>query len=342
MEAEATLTACHWLAADYRLLTFDVHLPLLPCQHVLVSPLKEDNGAGQSMVDQWRPYTPVEVSGSRVVLLVKTQSAISEPLGPGQPTNSFSQWLAGLKQGQAVRMQGPHGAVALDLAAQNVSLRWRTGKRLYVRQLALVAGGSGITCALQILHAACIRAEKMEDGRRLPLDLKIWVLLSDKTPEHTLLPDTLPALRRRQPDLIVDCHHTFTAIPHATSGVDGDGASRHVDAAMLRECLPPPAPDTAALIAGPPSFEAAVQHGLRGIGHMHTLRLSSGECLTEMNTSNVVWMILGFCPHAVWPALRCCLGEAVEVGKQGCTLAAEANPAQRLAEHAQTLATLSA
>lgn len=259
---------------------------LLPGQHLMLAP-HASAAAGAKVVGdedvttpvgEARPYTPINVSddGLRVTLLVKRS-------GP------FSRWLVSLTPGQSVAMRGPFGAIALDLdhgwsgdevggSARPALYLSRVGVALPIRRLALIAGGSGVTPVAQMLNAVCASLEARcgVAGSSLAPPLEVWVLVSDHTPEHALLSSELDDLARSHPQLIVSLHRTYTSLPQGQTSPGGAGA-RRVDEAMLREQLPPPADDTAVLFCGPPGFEAAVQHDLSSIGHVHAVNLSSGE-----------------------------------------------------------------
>ena len=172
----ATLESKRQVSKDSTLLEFtigstpakaDESQPLLlPGQYLLLSPAVQLGDAAEE-----RPYTPVDVSGNSVTLLVKTYHATSASDIKG----AFSRWLTTeLKIGQQVRLRGPFGAVALALHTDRASTTAEgvsdsssaslylssVGVALPVRRLALVAGGSGVTPVAQMLNAACARLER--------------------------------------------------------------------------------------------------------------------------------------------------------------------------------------
>ena len=140
---------------------------LLPGQHLTVAPMTD----ATPFLCNPRPYTPVDVSGSRVTLLVKNYplgvvaSSPSEETDQGikPPRGAFARWLVSLRVGDCVELSGPFGAVALDLDVDEANHEApslylsRVGVALPVRRIAFVAGGSGVTPCAQILNAACAR-----------------------------------------------------------------------------------------------------------------------------------------------------------------------------------------
>ena len=122
-----------------------------------------------------RPYTPVDVSGSRVTLLVKSYPSVVVPsstseetdqgMNDAPPRGAFARWLVSLSVGDCVELSGPFGAVALDLDVDEANHEApflylsRVGVALPVRRIAFVAGGSGVTPCAQILNAACARLQ---------------------------------------------------------------------------------------------------------------------------------------------------------------------------------------
>ena len=250
----------HEHSESSHLLTFEIQsvvdepLPILPGQHLFIRDGEVE-----------RPYTPISVHSKTIVILVKLS-----PPPPQQPQqkSSFSQWLVSLSIGERVHMRGPFGAVALQGldggASSSCSLHLPSaGASVPVRRLALVAGGSGVAAAAQILNACAAAAEA---GTLPPLE--IFVLLSDRTEESALLTSELLTLQQRHPSLIAALHRNYTR-SHATS--------RRIDVEMLRKRLPPPSVDTACLISGPPGFESAMSRDLASIGHAHIACLSSGH-----------------------------------------------------------------
>ena len=342
----------HQVAGNHaHLLTFTLEGPappvlLLPGQYIVLSPALSDGG---------RPYTPVGMTARTITCLVKVHAPAAE-----EPTRgAFARWLTSLPIGHRVQLSGPFGAIALELgptiggtASCGCMLHLRdAGVALPVRRLALVAGGSGVTPVVQVLRAACARAEggavagaarthtsSIRSGPPMeisPLEiisgLEIWVVISEKSPEHSLLRDELDALHARHPTLVVSLHRTFTALSTETGDHEAQrlrGASvgtGRINAAMLRARLPPPAADTVVLVSGPAGFEAAVQCGLDAAGHVHSVLLSSSHVhsaavpkpdqrpstLSSIRAHGAASAVQGLAGHWL-PALRCCVPSAID------------------------------
>ena len=317
--AHASLVARRLDSPESYLLTFELLLDdcpselLLPGQHLVLAPHEAD-GDEATPVGESRPYTPIEMNGRSLTILVKSYSPPAEHPWRG----AFSSWLTSLRMGGCVQISGPFGAVALDLQPQCSSHLHllEHGMVLPLRRLVLIAGGSGATPVVQTLHAACARlgtsSAAVDASRHLPSQhpLEIWVLISDRTPHDSVLVSQISALHTAHPELIVSVERTYTALPTGLPLPPDAADTRRIDAPMVRDLLPPPSADTVALVSGPPSFESAVGRSLAEVGHAHVVLLSSGEVsspsLEVRGTPGA-----GRVPSQLVAALRCCVQASV-------------------------------
>jgi cytochrome-b5 reductase len=234
------------LSRDTRRFTFglpDNHtLGLETCQHLT---LKYFDAADGGKAVQ-RSYTPVtdDTSVGCFSLCVK----VYRPLPPKFPRGGLmSQHLDDLPIGGTVLIKGPKGHV-----------QWREsgnfcvkplGKPLEDRsadQLVLVAGGTGITPMLQILHAVFRHPQTSLRNQHLRCKL----LYANQTPDDILVRDELESLARDFPERF-QLWYTVDRVPddaapwtYSTGFVSVDMIREHAHYASGRTqyflCGPPP------------------------------------------------------------------------------------------------------
>ena len=105
----------------------------------------------------------------------------------------------------------------------------------------MIVGGTGITPMLQALHALLGTAADRT---------KVTLLYSSKTQADILARATLDAWAAKHPRRL-HVQHTLTREP-ADSG--WAGRRGRIDAALLREALPPPSDEVLLFVCGPPSM----------------------------------------------------------------------------------------
>jgi NAD(P)H-flavin reductase len=184
------------LSHDTRRFTFglpkDHILGLSTGQHLTLKYFDSQDG-GKAVQ---RSYTPVtdDTAIGHFSLCVK----VYRPLPPKFPRGGLmSQHLDDLQLGEVVLMKGPKGHV-----------QWREGGNFHVKplgkpgqdrtatQFVLIAGGTGITPMLQILHAIFRHPRTSRMNQKLTCKL----VYANQTPDDILVRDELEALAKDYPD----------------------------------------------------------------------------------------------------------------------------------------------
>ena len=82
---------------------------------------------------------------------------VYRPVGPFPAGGVLSQWLDTVKVGDSVAMSSPHGGITFDMGAATVQIKNElagTTTNQPVRDVAMLAGGTGIAPMFQVLSAA--------------------------------------------------------------------------------------------------------------------------------------------------------------------------------------------
>jgi cytochrome-b5 reductase len=148
----------------------------------------------------------------------------------------MSQHMASLKIGDSMLMKGPKGHLDYAGCGKFTITHKRNHKIAYnKKKLGLVAGGTGITPMLQIIHAIA----------KNPADhTEVWLIFANQTEEDILLRKELDALPK-------DRFHLFYTVDRAPNDQWKHGVG-FVNADMFRKHLPPPSEDTMLFVCGPP------------------------------------------------------------------------------------------
>lgn len=184
------------LSHDTRRFTFglpkDHILGLSTGQHLTLKYFDSEDG-GKAVQ---RSYTPVtdDTAVGHFSLCVK----VYRPLPPKFPRGGLmSQHLDDLKLGEVVLMKGPKGHVQWKEGGHfHVKPLGKPGQDRYATQFVLIAGGTGITPMLQILHAIFRHPTTSRKNQKLTCKL----LYANQTPDDILVRDELEALARDFPD----------------------------------------------------------------------------------------------------------------------------------------------
>ncbi|KAI9227538.1 MAG: putative NADH-cytochrome b5 reductase 1 [Piptocephalis tieghemiana] len=218
--------------ALYRFSLPDVDAPLgLPVgQHIAVSAIID----GKSVT---RSYTPTSSNDDRghFDLLIKSY-----------PDGNVSRMFAQLEIGQEIRVRGPKGKFQYspNMASHFV----------------MVAGGTGITPMLQVIHAIL---SNPSDHTRITL------IFANVREEDILLRSRLEDLRDssssssspdQQPRFSI--HYVLNNPPDSWSGEVG-----FVTKDILARLAPPPTPSTRVLLCGPPPMVKAVSTSFHELGY---------------------------------------------------------------------------
>lgn len=144
----------------------------------------------------------------------------------------LTPWLDSLQEGDSVDIRGPKGEMKYH-------------KNL-VKELGMIAGGTGITPMFQIIRRIC------EDPRD---DTKLTLLYANKTEGDILLRKELDAFATEHEQF--DLHYVLGQPPQGWK--EGQG---HIDKQMIEKYMPTPAGmDTKVLLCGPPPMmDAMIEH----------------------------------------------------------------------------------
>merc|ERR1711953_580102 len=160
-----------------------------------------------------------------------------------------SQYLDSMQVGDSIELAGPFGLIEYTGAGQLEHKR----KPIAVKQVGMIAGGTGITPMLQVIRAA------MKD----PQDKTVFSLLYANQTEHDILVrDMLESTQQENPDRF-KLWYTLDR-PNA----DWKYSQGFVTEKMIEERLPAASNDTVILLCGPPPMiQYACLPNLEKLGH---------------------------------------------------------------------------
>lgn len=174
-----------------------------------------------------RPYTPSSTPGITGYFDLTVKR---------YETGVMSRFLHERTRGDHVLMSGP-----------NPGGHWVDGM---AKQVGFVAGGSGITPMISIIRWIL--------AGNLPVEM--FLLYANKTQADIIFQREWDEDARTHPRF--HCHHVLSQPPAGWS--QGTG---HISEDMLRRHLPPPGPDTAIFLCGPPPMVDALEPALKHLGH---------------------------------------------------------------------------
>lgn len=176
-----------------------------------------------------RSYTPISSDEDKgfFELLIKSY-----------PQGNISAHMATLKIGDTMKVRGPKGAMVYT---PNMCKR-----------IGMIAGGTGITPMLQIIHA--INRGRPQDNTKVDL------IFANVNPDDILLKDQLDELNKKDPNFNV--YYVLNNPPEGWTGGVG-----FVTADMIKAKLPPPASDMKILICGPPPMVSALKKATESLGY---------------------------------------------------------------------------
>ncbi|KAI8062258.1 hypothetical protein BC940DRAFT_309182 [Gongronella butleri] len=189
---------------------------------------KKDTWVPQFLI---RPYTPVshEEDAGYMDLMVKLNEEKAT-----DPANSASHALHNLKPGDTVRFFG-----------KMISAKLPEYKANEMKQVGMVAGGSGITPMLQILRKAL---SDPDDATQFHL------LYCNRTEDDIILKESLDKLASAHPERFKVTYSLSRAAPEAWQGETG-----RVNAEMLKKVLPQGNEQQVRLyVCGPPGMVTAL------------------------------------------------------------------------------------
>jgi cytochrome-b5 reductase len=184
-----------------------------------------------------RPYTPTTSDDNQGYfdLVIKIY-----------PNGKMTQYLDKLHIGHTIDVSGPSGNL---IYKDNGLFDIRTRKpepfvTRHVRQLGLIAGGSGITPMYQILNEILKEQISIVPGERV--DIKLWLLFANQTEQDILLRDELEQLAASNSDRF----KLWYTVDRESD--DWKYSKGFISESMLKEHMPPPSDDVLICICGPP------------------------------------------------------------------------------------------
>jgi cytochrome-b5 reductase len=156
----------------------------------------------------------------------------------------MSQHLDSLNIGDTIDMRGPKGHLTyLGKGAFTVKLMRKPLQERNAKHFGMIAGGTGITPMLQVLHAI------FRDGKTMDSFTTASLLFANQTEDDILVREELEALARDYPDRF-KLHYTLDRPPAGWKGstgfIDKEMIETHVlrngvsDGAQVLMCGPPP------------------------------------------------------------------------------------------------------
>ncbi|XP_066446957.1 NADH-cytochrome b5 reductase 3 [Eleutherodactylus coqui] len=186
-----------------------------------------------------RPYTPVSSDDDKgfVDLVVKIYFKGIHPKFPDG--GKMSQYLEGLRVGETIDFRGPSG---LLIYSGKGTFQIRPDKKSppvtkKVKQLGMIAGGTGITPMLQLIRAVM----KDKDDQTV-----CYLLFANQTEKDILLRDELEEIRTNYSDRF-KLWYTLDRAPE-----NWDYSQGFVNEDMIKAFMPPPGDDVLVLMCGPP------------------------------------------------------------------------------------------
>lgn len=191
-------------------------------QHISVACVKD----GKEILRSYTPVSSDSVDRGYFELLVKTYEK-----------GNVSLYLDQMKIGDLIRIKGPRG-----------QMRY---KPYLCKEIAMLAGGSGITPMMQIIRAIL----------RHPKDFtKISLIYANVNEDDILLRDELDQWCARFPNLLRVYHVLNNPPPN------WNGGSGFITTDVIKEHCPAPGKDVKMLLCGPPPMVSAMKKNLSQLG----------------------------------------------------------------------------
>ncbi|XP_039266982.2 NADH-cytochrome b5 reductase 3-like [Styela clava] len=186
-----------------------------------------------------RPYTPVtsDKDKGHMDLVVKVYFKDVHPKFP--EGGKMSQYLESLRIGDTIDVRGPNGLLIYEkpgLFSIKPDKKSEPMKKS-VRKIGMIAGGTGITPMLQIVHQSLTDPDD---------SCLLWLLFANQTEKDILVREELEEFVASYPDRF-KLWYTLDKPKD-----DWQYSSGFISEDMIREHLPPPAKDTIILMCGPP------------------------------------------------------------------------------------------
>ncbi|GFH45448.1 hypothetical protein CTEN210_01922 [Chaetoceros tenuissimus] len=230
------------LSHDTRRFTFALQTPTtrlgLPIgQHISLKFVDKD---GKGVQRSYTPTTGDETLG-KVTFVIKVYKAGVHPKFPDG--GKMSQYLDSLKIGDTIDMKGPKGHLTyLGSGKFTVKQMRKPLEERSAKHFGMIAGGTGITPMLQVLHAI-FRDAKTKDSTTTAS-----LLFANQTEEDILVREELEALARDFPDRF-KLHYTLDRPPAGWKGSTGFINKEMIEKNVLKDCS---SAGTQVLMCGPP------------------------------------------------------------------------------------------
>lgn len=174
-----------------------------------------------------RPYTPSSVPGTTGYFDLTVKR---------YDTGLVSKYLHDREIGDSVLMSGP-----------NTGGHWVDGM---AKRVGFVAGGTGITPMISIIRWILAKG----------LDAELFLIFANKTEADIIFREEWEANAREHANF-----HVYHVLEQPPAGwTQGTG---RITEEILRRHLPPPTPETAVFLCGPPLMVDALEGALKGIGY---------------------------------------------------------------------------
>lgn len=224
---------------------FTLGLPI--GKHIMLSaeilnPLTGE-GPPKYVARQYTPITSDYSSKGYFELLIKIYRKGENPKFP--EGGWMSQYINGLGLGDTIEVRGPFGRVEY---LGDGKFKIGNANAFSVSEVAMVAGGTGITPMYQLL-THILRDEKGNDK------VKLSLLYGNQHPEDILLRDQLEDMARMFPARF----RLAMTVDKVHEGQTWDGYKGYVSGEMIRASLPVPSSDTLVLLCGPPGMVKSVE-----------------------------------------------------------------------------------
>ncbi|CAF1252949.1 unnamed protein product [Adineta steineri] len=205
-----------------------------------------------------RPYTPITSDDNQGYfdLVIKIY-----------PNGKMTQYLDKFTIGETINVSGPSGNLIYKTKGL-FDIRSRKPEPFvtrHVRQLGLIAGGSGITPMYQILNEILKEQTSIVYGEHV--DIKIWLLFANQTERDILLRDEIEQLAESYSDRF---KLWYTVDRESEEWKYSKG---FINETMLSEHMPPPGDDVLICICGPPPMiKFACIPNLDKLGYTESMR----------------------------------------------------------------------
>jgi cytochrome-b5 reductase len=220
------------------------HALALPCgQHISIKGFNESKAM---VVRQYTPTTNEHTLGHFDVIIKI------------YPTGQMGNYLKNLPIGSFVELKGPNGNIRykgnglFTIRRVNETTRTAAHVNYSVKNVGMIAGGSGITPMLQIIQSV---SQDLNDSTKLSL------IFGNRTVGDIMCRGEIEAIAERNKNFNYHFMVDSTDDPTWTGGVG------FITKDTLKQRLPAPGADTMILLCGPPPMIKATIANLNAIGY---------------------------------------------------------------------------